>query len=424
MAKARIFFWGKSAIDPKVRVPEFWSVAEFHSTLLNKFVVVEKETTTATGTKIDRKRVPLSRWWLEKKDRYIHNGIIFDSKAEEVSEADEINLWRGFAVEPVEGDWSLMRDHIRNVIANEEEKSADYIMRWLAWAIQNPTDPAETAIALGGGQGTGKGILGRSMRRAFGPHGLHISNSGLLTGRFNAHFMQTSFLFADEAIWPGRRDDEGALKRLVTEDTLAIEPKGVDTFAVPNCLKLFMASNADWIVPAGIDDRRFAVFQVSEERKQDSQYFGRLQRQLDNGGLAAMLYHFQNWDLEGWHPRNNIPQTAIRQEQQERTMPPELKWLAGYLESGVLDWQHPKRSNWVEAGAFYEHARKAVQGLRFWTDIDFARFLDKWSIVQRRSNGSWRAFPPLTELRAEWKRRFPTAREFDPKISEWKHGER
>src|SRR5262249_20573185 len=154
---------------------------------------------------------------------------------------------------------TLMRDHVRNVIANEDEECGDYIMRWLAWAVQNPTDPAEVALALAGGQGTGKGILGRALCRVFGPHGLHISKPELLTGKFNAHFMQTAFLFADEAIWPGHRDREGALKALVTEPTMTIEPKGVNAFTMPNCLKVFMASNADWIVPAAVDDRRFAV---------------------------------------------------------------------------------------------------------------------------------------------------------------------
>jgi len=100
--------------------------------------------------------------------------------------------------------------------------------------------------------------------------------------------MQTAFLFSDEAVWPGHKDKEGALKALVSEPTMTIEPKGVNAFTMPNCLKVFMASNSDWIVPAGVDDRRFAVFRVSEDRKQDHAYFGRLQRQLDNGGLPSM----------------------------------------------------------------------------------------------------------------------------------------
>ena len=32
-----------------------------------------------------------------------------------------------------------------------------------------------------------------------------------------------------------------------------IEPKGVDPFPMPNRLKILMASNNDWVVPASAD---------------------------------------------------------------------------------------------------------------------------------------------------------------------------
>jgi hypothetical protein len=411
--KTKIMYWGKSPIDSNVRVAEFWSEEELHRALRNKFITVEKKTKQGDKITIDKKRMPLSEWWLQKRERYTYDGLIFDSKAEDVSETDEINLWRGFAVQPAEGDWSLMRDHIRTIIANDVEEHADYILRWFAWAIQHPTEPAEVALALAGGPGTGKGIVGRANCRAYGPHGLHISKPGLLTGKFNAHFMQCSFLFADEAIWPGHKDQEGTLKAMLTEPTMTIEPKGINPFSMPNCVKLFMASNEKWVAPVGVNDRRFAVFQVSEERRQDRKYFGKIQRQLNDGGLAAMLYDFLNWDLQGWHPSSNIPHTNIRGEQQQQSAPPELKWLAGYLESGVLDWQHEKRPNAVAAGQFYQHARQSVKGLSFWTDYDFAKYLDKWGVLLKRSNGAWRVFPPLADMRAEWIKRNPGARGMD-----------
>lgn len=419
--KMRVLYWGKSQIDSKVRVAEFWNEEEFHRALKNKFVTVEKKTPTATGTKIEERHMPLSRWWQEKRDRYTYDGLIFDASLEEVSEQpDAINLWRGFAVpEEEDGDWSLMEAHIRNVIANGDEESADYIIRWLAWTIQNPTEQAEVALALAGGQGTGKGILGRAMCKLFGPHGLHISKPELLTGRFNAHFMQTAFLFSDEAIWPGHKDKEGVLKALVTEPTMVVEPKGMNAFPMRNTVKLFMASNEDWIVPAGVDDRRFAVFRLNESKKQDRAYFGKLQHQLDNGGLGAMLHDLRSMDLEGWHPRKNIPQTDIRREQQDRSLPPQLKWLADYLHSGVLDCQHPSYANRVRAESFYEAARRSVRGLQHWANIDFSRFLDGWNVEQKRSNGIWRVFPPLEVMRAEWKKRYPGGSDFDPSVKEW-----
>ena len=43
-----------------------------------------------------------------------------------------------------------------------------------------------------------------------------------------------------------------------------IEPKGIDSFQMPNRLKILMASNNDWVVPATADERRYFVLDVSD----------------------------------------------------------------------------------------------------------------------------------------------------------------
>jgi hypothetical protein len=70
-----------------------------------------------------------------------------------------------------------------------------------------------------------------------------------------------------------------------------------------------MSSNEEWVVPASIDERRFAAFGVSDARQGDKAYFTDLVAEMDGGGLAAMLHDLLAMDLDGWHPRWNIPQT-------------------------------------------------------------------------------------------------------------------
>jgi Family of unknown function (DUF5906) len=61
---------------------------------------------------------------------------------------------------------------------------------------------------------------------------------------------ECSFLFGDECYAPDDRGAEGQLKRLITEPTLQIEPKGRDPIEEPNRLHVVLASNADWWSPA------------------------------------------------------------------------------------------------------------------------------------------------------------------------------
>ena len=85
-------------------------------------------------------------------------------------------------------------------------------------------------------------MVGQMLMRIFRDHSLHITHRKHLVGNFNAHLVDALFLFLDEAFWAGDKQGEGTLKALITERTLMIEPKGVDSFQMPNRLKILMAS--------------------------------------------------------------------------------------------------------------------------------------------------------------------------------------
>jgi hypothetical protein len=104
------------------------------------------------------------------------------------------------------------------------------------------------------------------------------------------------------------------LKALITERTLMIEPKGVDPFTMPNRLKILMASNADWVVPATADERRYFVLDVSNARRGDFPYFVRLHEALDEGELAAFLEHLLTLDLSEFNIRD-VPHTGALDRQ-------------------------------------------------------------------------------------------------------------
>jgi hypothetical protein len=163
-----------------------------------------------------------------------------------------------------------------------------------------------------GKRGTGRSVLGTAMCRIFGNHSLHISSPEHLVGRFNAHQRQCAFLFSDEAFTGADRAAEGRLKRLITEGTLTIEGKGKDIITVPNHMHVMMASNEDWVVPAGEKERRYEVQEVADEHAQDPARFKPLYKQLHGGGLETMLFDLLDRDLGDWHPRQIVRTAALR----------------------------------------------------------------------------------------------------------------
>ncbi len=307
----------------------FLSFEDFRNFHMNRFV------------EVGDKKVPLGHWWLRHGGRRQYRGLTFEPAAEREING-RLNLWRGWGIEPAPGDWTLMRRHILDVLASGNAVHSDYIVRWMAWTVQHPAQRAEAALVFKGARGTGKGTLGNALCRIFGQHGTHISTAEHLAGRFNGHLRDACFLFADEAYWPGDKGAEGSLKRLVTEPDLFIEAKGKDGVTVPNMLHIMMASNDDWVVPAGEDERRYAVFAVSDCHKQDAKWFGPLNAQMDGGGYAAMLFDLLRMDLGDWHPRRVIRTEALV-EQQSRGLGPEDAWWCELLQTGVLWGANPLR---------------------------------------------------------------------------------
>ena len=129
---------------------------------------------------------------------------------------------------------------------------------------------------LRGKRGTGKGILARELGFLFNEHFINFNNPHHVTGSFNAHLQDSVLCLLDEAFWAGSKKAEGVLKTLITEPFIMIEGKYRNAVMTKNHLHIIIAGNEHWLVPAGMDERRFFVLDVSDERKQDTDYFAML----------------------------------------------------------------------------------------------------------------------------------------------------
>ena len=358
-------------------VMTFYSAADFK--LMHDNVIISAD---------EGKTIGKGSWWIKHPLRRQYEGLVFVPGLPRVIDGRWLNMWQGWGIIPRQGSWPLLRKHIDDVLANDIKSDADYITKWTAWTFQHPDLRAETALVFRGPQGTGKGLWGRLMCRAFGQHGVHISSHRQLTGNFNKHLLDCALLFADEAFWPGDKSAEGTFKRIVTEDTLFIEPKFFDPSMAVNRLHIIAASNASWVVPAAMDDRRCAVFDASKQYVGDREYFGQLYAEIENGGAAAMMYDLLAMDLGEWHPRYDVPKTSALLQQKELSLLPEDQWWLGLLQTGELpgpidDSKHPN-PRLATSKALFEHARKTVFKLRSYSDHRLGGILKDANVIAIR----------------------------------------
>jgi len=246
------------------------------------------------------------------------------------------NTWTGFGVEPRPGDWSILRQHIFENIAQGDSQIAEWVLNWLALGIQKPAEPLGTSLVLIGSPGTGKGVLANAYGRLWGSHYIPVTHPEQVPGRFSGHLMARRFGFIDEGTFGGNRRDAGMLKTRITEPILTFERKGIDAVRVRNRLMFMVASNELSVVPADVNDRRWMVVQVGDQRREDHDFFASLHSQLDGGGRAAMLHDLLHRDIgKGPDPRRIIRTKGLG-EQIILAQPANVQYVHALLDAGRL----------------------------------------------------------------------------------------
>jgi hypothetical protein len=155
-------------------------------------------------------------------------------------------------------------------------------------------------------------------------------------------------VFVDEGFWAGDKAAEGVIKSLITEPYQMIEAKGKDAICAENHVNLIIASNNSWVVPAGLEERRFLVLDVSDCHQQDHKYFADLYKQMESGGLEAMFFELLKHDFSKVNLRE-IPRTKGLLEQILSSMSTPRKFWFETLKDGVLiRGAEPPWPDWVE----------------------------------------------------------------------------
>jgi len=334
--------------------------------------------------------IPVGKWWTEHPNRRQYEGVIF-APGGEVS--GHYNLWKGFSCDARPGSCELFLDHVRRNICGDNPEVYQYVLGWMAYAVQHPDEPGHVAIVLRGRKGTGKGKFANVIGNLFGRHFLRITNPKHLVGSFNAHLRDCVVLFADEAFVVHNRQHEAVLKTLITEDYGFTEGKGANARQTSNHLHIIMASNEDWVVPASQDERRYLMLDVGDEHKQDLDYFRAIDREQRAGGQEALLHYLMNYSLSEYEPRN-VPRTAALLDQQVRSLGIEAAWWFHKLQDGEIN----EGEGWPDEIRVYEVVESFVefaQRAREAAASDLGKFIkralpegwDEKLIVQRR--GSW-----------------------------------
>lgn len=362
--------------------------------------------------------------WLEWEHRREYAGICF--APERKPRHNYYNLWRGFTCKPITPEQAtadqkrglqMFLDHAKENVCLGDEKLFKWLIGYFAHMIQHPYERPLTTLVFKGSKGTGKNTLVDRVGNLLGSsHYLVAQDGRYLTSNFNGHMDSCLMLVLDEAFWSGDKTAEGKLKGLTTAPKILIERKGKEPYVVDNLVRLVVIGNEDWLVPASHDERRYAVFQMGEGKKQNREYFKTMRVLLDEKGGCGLLLHFlQTFDLTQVDV-NDAPKTDALLNQKLLSADPIEQWWVECLQEGRIassdfadEWNTQVDKDQVR-DAFKRYTKERNIKSRIPTEIAFGKMLTEFckSLVrdQKRRDGKklirvYR-FPELDQARKEY----------------------
>ena len=204
--------------------------------------------------------------WLAWKDRKSFDSEVFQSGD---CPSTQFNTFKGFninkdlAFERGTKSISGFLDFIKIAWCGGDTDLYNWVLDWMAHLIQRPLVKMSSTLVLCGEEGIGKGMVLQKLKEVIGSHLFcQPSHPSDILGNFNSILDRKAFLFLDELVWGGDKEKAGILKKLITEKEGTINEKGIPQRRFINCANIAMASNEDWVAPAGNNARRFQVISV------------------------------------------------------------------------------------------------------------------------------------------------------------------
>jgi len=288
------------------------------------------------------KQRPLGAYWLrEWPKRRTHPDVDFlpepaGTHPTPPKNGSPFNLWSAWGVVPTPGDTAIFHSHLLDHICVGNREHYHYVLDWLADLVQHPADIPGVSIVLRGEPGTGKGRFARVITDLVGSaHSQHITDTRMLTSRFQASMATSLFVFADESVWGGDKSAEQVLKGIITEDDTQVEDKYVRSFKVRNCRRFLFASNMDWAVPVANNDRRYFVLDVAMplDREAKAKFFGDYETWRKAGGPGHLLHELMQRPIGPRLPP--MPYSVATASIKREAMPPQDEFVLSLLAGDI-----------------------------------------------------------------------------------------
>lgn len=194
-----------------------------------------------------------------------------------------------------------------------------YFHRFTAQMFQDPEHKPPVAIIFKGKQGTGKNMmldaLGNMLNKT------HYITSSIPEDFYGSHaegYYRKILVNLNEAEGKKTFDYEGAMKSMITEDTMTINPKNVRPSIVKNVARTIITTNKPTPVPIDVrsKDRRYVAYQTTDAYlTKSSKFWSQLYSHFRKPEFMSALYQwFMSFDVTDYNWIKSRPLTDAYKE--------------------------------------------------------------------------------------------------------------
>ena len=182
----------------------------------------------------------------------------------------DINLWQEPAYRRLtpSQDFSEQESAFQDMLtfAIPVETQRNHLLDWISWCLQNEAQkPTWSILLYSEEKGTGKSTIGEVLEALFGADNTSAVNGiRSLTQRFAADVLSKKLIVAEEVHISSFSDEGNALKDVITNDRVTVEPKYQAAVTIPqkSCF-LFTTNHKPLWLEGG--ERRYYVIEVSHD---------------------------------------------------------------------------------------------------------------------------------------------------------------
>lgn len=261
------------------------------------------------------------------------------------------NLFGGWPTTPKAGKCDKLLDLLWSMCSADADAEGLYnwVLRWIAFPIQNPGAKMKTTLVIHGPQGTGKNLFFETLMSIYGEYGDVIDQSAV-EDKFNDWASRKLFMIADEVV---ARSDlyhvKNKLKALITGDRIRINPKNFAAYWERNHLNLVFLSNEAMPVVIEEDDRRHCI--IWTPPPVGPEFYAEVAAEIRAGGVAALHDYLLHLDVGSFDANAKPPMTAAKSELVSLGLDSPMRFYDDLLAGDVvgLDPMPGLATHWFEA---------------------------------------------------------------------------